>query len=344
MDKKISIIIPCYNVEHYIDRCFESLLHQTIGIEQMELIFVNDASTDGTLQKLSAYEQEYPESVLVIHLEENCKQGYARNVALQYASAPYIGYVDSDDFVDVHMFEDMICVMEEHDCDFVECDWNFFSENEEEFTTNAFKNSLIGFQDFTNQEVKEQYIVEQLFFTSMWTKVFKKTFLLEHNIFCLEGVRYEDMYFCYFAILYANSYYHIPKPYYHYFLNPEGTVQQRKLDQQMDMMDVAVSFLMDARETGLYLEYKNIIDWMFLEKYFVYMLWDIWDMAPEEAYHCYIQMKEGVTMLVPDYGCNPFRKLECNHLDDFILKLLDYDLTESQFKELMLKLKRQQES
>ena len=91
MEKKISIIIPCYNVESYLDRCFESLKHQTLGFEQMELIFVNDASTDGTLDKLTALESQYPENIIVINFTENRRQGTARNVALEYASAPYIG-------------------------------------------------------------------------------------------------------------------------------------------------------------------------------------------------------------------------------------------------------------
>lgn len=343
MEKKISIIIPCYNVENYIDRCFDSLKNQTLGIDAMEIIFINDASTDHTLDKLMEFEQEYPESVMIIPLEQNAKQGYARNVALEYASAPYIGYVDSDDFVDVHMFEDMISVIEDKNCDFVECDWDFFSTDEASFTANSFANSLVGYQDFSDSSIKNKYLVEQLFFTSMWTKVFKKSFLLEHNIHCIEGLRYEDMYFCFFAILNATSYYHIPKAYYHYYLNAEGTVQQRKIEQQLDMMDVAMAFYLEAKEQDIYAIHKEMIDWMFLEKYYIYMLWDIWDMAREQAYDCYLQMKEVIAKLVPDYMNNPFRKLECNHLDDFILKLLDYNLDQNQFEDLMIKLKSQQQ-
>ena len=343
MEKKISIIIPCYNVEDRIDSCFDSLKNQTIGIENMEIIFVNDASTDGTLQKLTTYEQAYPESVVVIQFEENCKQGAARNVALQYATAPYIGYVDSDDFVEPDMFEQMVAAIEKEDCDFVECDWDFFSTTKTEFTPNSFPHSKNGYLNFSKKEIKESYLVEQLFFTSMWTKVFKKSFLLEYNIFCLEGLRYEDMYFCYFAILYTKKYYYIPKRFYHYYLNPQGTVQQRKIDQQLDMMDVAMAFLQDARRTDLYNQYKDIIDWMFLEKYYIYMLWDIWDMAKDQAYDCYIQMREVISQMVPDYGSNPFRKLESNRLDDFLLKLLDYSLSQDDFEDLMKKLKLQQE-
>ena len=69
--KKISVIIPCYNVEKEIDRCIQSLVDQTILLSQMELIFVDDASEDATMEKLSKWEEQYPESILVIHCEEN---------------------------------------------------------------------------------------------------------------------------------------------------------------------------------------------------------------------------------------------------------------------------------
>jgi hypothetical protein len=82
---------------------------------------------------------------------------------------------------------------------------------------------------------------------------------------------------------------------------------------------------------------------MFLEKYYVYMIWDIWDIVPDQAYDWYVQLKETVQKLVPDYGNNPFRQLASNQLDDFILKLLDYPLQRSQFDSLIQQLKAQQD-
>ena len=112
--KKISVITPCYNSYDYLDKCFDSLVNQTIGIENIEIIFVNDASTDNTGEKLNSYEALYPESILVIHLDENVKQGGARNVALQYVSGEYIIFVDSDDWVDLSYFETVYNIAKEN--------------------------------------------------------------------------------------------------------------------------------------------------------------------------------------------------------------------------------------
>lgn len=341
MDKKISVVIPCYNEEEYIDRCFESLRNQTIGIDQMELIFVNDASTDASLEHLLKFEKEFPESVLVVNLEENQGLGAARNIALNYATAPYIGYVDGDDFVAVDMYETMVDAIEQYDCDFVECNWDFFSEHTD-FKDSAFNIHHTGYYDFKDYKVKTDYIADQLFFTSVCNKIYKKSFLLENDLFCLEGVRYEDIYFCYLAFLYAKSYYHIDKSFYHYYQNPEGIVQQRTKLYQLDRMDVSLAFLSACVERGLMEDHKDIIEWMFLEKYYIYMIWDIWDIFPEKAYDYYLQMKETILQLVPDYKRNPYQNMENNHLDRVILKLLDYPLSKDEFESFMQKLWEQQ--
>lgn len=332
MEKKISIIIPCYNVEQYLDRCFNSLKNQTLGFEQMELIFVNDASTDGTLEKLTALESQYPENIIVINFTENRRQGTARNVALEYASAPYIGYVDSDDWVDTTMFKKMLSAIEKYDCDFVECRWDLAQD--ENHRRPVKKLGKPGYLDLHKSDVKSEFIGTQIGLTALWNKVFKKSFLVDNNIFCPEQIRYEDIFFCYLTFLYAKSYYRLDDVLYHYFVNPAGTVQQKAQEYQFDKMVIAVGFLNICKERGLYNESKSnkdAIEWMFLEKYYVYMLWEVFQEFPERSYTCYLQMKETVYELVPDYKSNPFRKWESNAFDDVMLKLLDYPLDENTF-------------
>ena len=332
MEKKISIILPCYNVEQYLDRCFNSLKNQTLGFDQMELIFVNDASTDGTLDKLTAFEAQYPDNIIVINFTENRRQGTARNVALEYASAPYIGYVDSDDWVDAAMFEKMVSAIEKYDCDFVECRWDLAQD--EKHKSSVKKLGKPGFLDLSNPSTKSEFIGTQIGLTALWNKVFKKSFLVDNDIFCPEQIRYEDIFFCYLAFLYAKSYYRIDEELYHYFVNPEGTVQRRNQEYQFDKMDIALGFLQSCKDRGLMEQYKDDIEWMFLEKYYVYMLWEVFQEFPERSYSCYLQMQETVRELVPDYKTNPFRKWESNQFDSVMLNLLDYDLNETQFTSL----------
>ena len=118
--KKISIIIPCYNSEKYIEECFNSIRNQTIGLQNIQVIFVNDASTDRTLEYLRGYEMEFPESVKVINLTINHRQGGARNQGLSHAVGEYVLFLDSDDWLDVTMCEKTYNKMIEYDVDILQ--------------------------------------------------------------------------------------------------------------------------------------------------------------------------------------------------------------------------------
>jgi spore maturation protein CgeB len=224
------------------------------------------------------------------------------------------------------MFEKMVHTIQKHDCDFVECRWDL--ARDERHKTSVKKLGKPGYLDLTKPEVKSEFIGTQIGLTALWNKVFKKSFLVDNDIFCPEQIRYEDIFFCYLAFLYAKSYYRIDEALYHYFVNPEGTVQRRSQEYQFDKMDIALGFLQTCRDRGLDQQYKEDIEWMFLEKYYVYMLWEVFQEFPERSYSCYLQMKETVLALVPDYKTNPYRNWESNQFDNVMLKLLDYPLDE----------------
>ena len=105
--KKVSVIIPCYNVQDYVEQCILSLVTQTIGVDYLEMIAVNDASTDQTLDRLMELEQKYPQSMMVVNCAQNRKQGTARNIGLSYASADYVSFVDADDWMEPAAYEKM---------------------------------------------------------------------------------------------------------------------------------------------------------------------------------------------------------------------------------------------
>ena len=97
----LSVIVPVYNVEDYIIQCIDSILNQTL--KNMEIIIVNDGSTDGSAEICNKYAKM--DSRIVYITKENGGLSEARNVGLKYASADYIGFVDSDDYVDLDFFK-----------------------------------------------------------------------------------------------------------------------------------------------------------------------------------------------------------------------------------------------
>lgn len=104
MKKKVSVIIPMYNAERTIKECLDSLVNQTM-FEDMELLIVDDCSNDMCSGIVMEYELEYPNNILFIRLDTNAGPGNARNIAMEYVSGDYIGFVDSDDAVQPTMYE-----------------------------------------------------------------------------------------------------------------------------------------------------------------------------------------------------------------------------------------------
>lgn len=115
MNIKVSIIVPVYNVEPYLDRCMQSLLKQTL--KEIEIIMVDDESPDHCPQLCEDYKAKYS-NVKVVH-KKNGGLGFARNSGLEVAKGEYVAFIDSDDFVDTDMFQHLYEYAAENKCDAV---------------------------------------------------------------------------------------------------------------------------------------------------------------------------------------------------------------------------------
>jgi glycosyltransferase involved in cell wall biosynthesis len=301
-------------------------------MDAIELIFINDASTDLTYEKLLSIEQQYPNDVLVINFEENRGQGAARNVGLTYASAPYVGFVDSDDWVEPDMFEKMIQALEKYDCDFVQCQYDFVGEDIDWNASKPWEREWCAHLSDENQ--RREFICQRMGRVALWDKVYKKSFLQDNDIFCMEGMRFEDILFSDLVFIYAQSSYGMNHTFYHYYHNKKGTMQQKSNPYQLEKMKVAEAFLEVCIDRGLILQRKDEVEWLFLKSYYIHMLWEVFHNFPDQSFSLYQQMKANVKSWVPDYKVNPYRKIKGNEFEDVMLKLLDYDMDEEQLERI----------
>lgn len=116
--KKVSIIVPVYNVEHYLEKCLSSLVNQSL--QEIEILVVNDGSTDNSQQIIDDFQQKFPEKIFPF-VKENGGLSDARNFALDRASGEFIGFVDSDDYVTETMFDEMYHLAKKHNAEMVVC-------------------------------------------------------------------------------------------------------------------------------------------------------------------------------------------------------------------------------
>lgn len=254
---EISIIIPCYNVEKYLMRCFVSLENQTIGIENLELIFVDDASTDGTWGIIQKIENEYPQNVIAVHCDENGRQGRARNIGMTYATTEYIGFVDSDDWVEPNMFEILLDEMVKNNRDIVYC--RFFRDNGIEVKEHKLDGTA-AYLFIDSEEKRKEFIRSNCLGYGVWDKIYKKDFLEKNNIYFPECVAYEDIFFSGLYYLYAERIAIVNYELYHYFVNANSTVLKKNAQYHDDILKVTRARVEEYQARGVWEKYFDEIE------------------------------------------------------------------------------------
>lgn len=226
MEPKISIIVPVYNVEKYLERCVNSLIQQTLP--DIEILLIDDASADRSSQICDSF-KEKDNRINVIHKMINQGLAEARNTGIEHAKGKYLLFVDSDDSVETEMCRKLYEKAEETEADTVLFSMNYMMKNGKivEYHTNDGKEQL-----FVGNEVMDNFFPEVLgaepsrekdynFGMSPCTILVKKNVLLENNIrFISERTYiYEDMTFLFLYYPYVKRVFVYPEIFYHYYMN-----------------------------------------------------------------------------------------------------------------------------
>ena len=181
----LSIVVPVYNTEKYLNKCLDSILAQSI--DNYEVIVINDGSKDSSEQILKEYEARYPDIIKVIH-QENHGIGYTRNVGIRNSKGKYITFIDSDDAILPNYCEALLKKAEESNLDMVVCDYYDVSEK----TGHKTRVPISNFDD-TNIEKSPNLLFD--INSSPWNKIYRTELLRKYNIFVPENVKYEDVLF-----------------------------------------------------------------------------------------------------------------------------------------------------
>lgn len=247
---KVSIIIPVYNVERYLKECLDSIVNQTLT--DIEIICVNDGSTDGSLGILEKYASE-DDRIKIIN-QENQGQGVARNNGLNLATGEFIGFVDPDDWIDESMYEKMYNSAIENDCDLVECLYNKHYD-----TTNVTKKVVLkNIKKYYNKAFSLKSDKEYLFMghcAIVWNKLFKRELILKHNIAFENSKINEDGIVSFSGRMYANKLFLLPLHLY-FYRQRECSARYKKSDEYFSLIGVINNFVSAVKVAGFYNEYK----------------------------------------------------------------------------------------
>ncbi len=323
MPKKISIIIPCFNVEAYIERCAQSLFRQTMGMEHLELIFINDASTDHTLDRLTELEALYPEDIMIINSSENLRQGGARNIGLQYASADYIAFLDSDDWVEPRMYEVLLNKMLENDCDFVCCNFKRVQSEDEPMGRTGLEDHLVIVD---TEEARKSVLVNNSGYGGIGSKLYKKQFITDHELTFPEHLAYEDNYWGTLVDLYVKKYYVVEEYFYHYFVNPESTIMTTNRKYHFDRLKIELLKIEELKARGVFKQYYEEWEYNFLNFFYINTLNIIFTRFTYIPIEVLRIMQRSVREHFPNYQNNKYMLSHKNQVNLALLQTVDVDL------------------
>ena len=215
----VSVIVPAYNAEKTIDKCLDSLLNQTL--KEIEVIVINDCSTDDTLKKLKSYDDN---RLVIINNKSNLGPAASRNKGLDKATGKYIGFVDSDDYVDKSMYKTMVESMKK-DVDLVCCSrYNIIGGNKKPIINENKTDNPHEFSKTSNYNVD---------------KLFKKEIIDKYNLRQPENYKYaEDFAFNIRYKYYAHKMVILPDPFYYYIYDSEGSITNTYNKNIVGIIDV----------------------------------------------------------------------------------------------------------
>lgn len=219
---KVTIVIPVYNGEKYLDKCLKSVVSQTL--KEIEIICIDNNSSDGTMEILKKF-QKQDNRIKIISKDKNTGYGSSINLGIKRASGKYIGFVESDDYVSIKMYENLYKLAKKNQVEVVKCNYFCFTKNKK-YKKNLFlKNEL----NKIINPLKQQHILSEN--SCIWSAIYKRSFLIKNKINCIEKQNhsYEDTSFTFKVFSLAKKVFFTSNALYYYRTdNQMSSVKSKK--------------------------------------------------------------------------------------------------------------------
>ncbi len=332
----ISVILPCYNVSAYIDRCLASLATQSIGFANLEIICVDDCSADDTFEHLSDWERKWPEQVLLVKMPENRGLSAARNAGLSYASAPYVVYIDSDDWLHPQYLEALYLVAEQEQVQMVSCG------HVRDFGDGRIRDEILDCAELGYHRVdidsdeKRSHKISLIGAEPMaWSKLLRKDFLLENGLTFPEGLTYEDNYWHALLSGTVESYCVLEAPLYHYFVNERSITLLVNQTYHVDYLTVQLLAYEEMKRRGWTERYRDAVEFHMLHSICFDFLKIICLRFDPPAYSLFRLLQSVLAELItikPEN--NTYYETGFTEFQKMVLAVIGKEVTKSEFVEL----------
>ena len=235
----ISVVVPVYNAEKYLDKCIESIINQKYS--NLEIILVDDGSKDNSLGLCKKYAKN--DKRIKVIPKENGGVSTARNVGIEAASGDFIAFIDSDDYIDENMYFNMIQKASEYECDIVMCDCYKVNCDKKEVFTHDIRSGFYNKEQLYSEYFGKLLMLDSINYpptVSNWLMLISADIIKDNKLKYKEGIKFsEDLLFGSQVMYYANSFYYLKgECYYNYTNNPTSvtnTYYEKKWDNFMKL-------------------------------------------------------------------------------------------------------------
>ncbi|MBR1650005.1 MAG: glycosyltransferase family 2 protein [Lachnospiraceae bacterium] len=297
---KLSVIIPVYNMakDGNLNFCLDSIINQ--DYKDLEIIAVNDASTDNSLEILREYERRYPEKVKVVTYKDNRHQGGARNEGIKYATGEWIGFIDSDDWVAADYFSKLITKGEETGADVVGCTFNLVNCHTFEVGKIVETNTVDQSGELDTE--KRKRFLEKT--GSSVTKIYRTSLIRDNNLSFPEHIFYEDNAAGPVWAMYFKHFEYIDEPLYYYYQHDSSTVHTITAERCNDRMTAGEMMLSEIKKRGFLKEYHDEIESIFTTIYFTNTVFSYMRIKKGKKYSVIKHIKKRMMEEFPDFRSN----------------------------------------
>lgn len=287
---KVSVIIPVYNTEEYLAECLNSLVRQTL--DDIEILVVDDGSTDGSLKIAKEFEAAHPSKIRVL-TKENGGQASARNMALKYATGEYLGFVDSDDWVDTTMYQEMYDAAIREDADIVICDMeDCYPDHVIYHHTSRFESRFRVAGSSCNKFFKKSLVGDDVFPVGLW---------------------YEDFEFSAKQMMKTEKVAVIHKAFYHCHCRGSSTMSNNNALKNLDILTVLENLERFVWEKGWYEKYAQVLKDFYLEHVLLTSINRVQRQSAKEKREVVKKMRQTVVRKNPQfYRSAYFRQMPTN--------------------------------
>lgn len=219
----ISIIIPVYNTEKYLEKCLDSVYN--LDLQNKEIILVDDCSSDNSLKILNQYKQKYKSNTIVIEHKINQGLSAARNTGIKNAKGKYLFFLDSDDFIDAVEIENFFKEALEKDIEILVGNYYLFYSK---YNIKKFKySSKISKSEISGLTFIEKSFKNKCMSIVSWRSLYRRDFLIKNDLFFIKGLLHEDIPFTSMSLYLAEKVKYSDKYFYYYRQNREGSIMKK---------------------------------------------------------------------------------------------------------------------